>query len=350
MSLFRKILTLGGNETYNRAIGLYNQASYEEAIREFEKVAKGRLGGRLYPQLAQFFGGQAHRNLGLVEMHGGRYRNAITRFEKASAMTPENLEIHAYLGVCYNNEGHYQEAAREFGQVVQEEPADSHGFLRLALACCNAGRHDEAVSRIKQAIAMEPRHADLHYLLGVILNHQKEYQRATDAFTEAIRLNPKYLEAYTKLGYTYAFMGELSKAKETFHQALSFSPDDPRLKEGLLLLEEGKSGEEAFLKKAREEFSRAMMIDPNPADTFMALRKTQKDIGFYNTLVQIYETALKEHPQYADFHYGLGHALHQLGRLEEAQAQYEKALAINADYLQAKEAFERLRQERRGNG
>ena len=98
MSLFKKILTLGGNETYNRAMGFYNRAEYKEAICEFEKITKSRFGGgRLYPRLAQFFGGQAHRNLGLLEMHEGRYREAIVRFEKATLLTPENLEIHAYL-------------------------------------------------------------------------------------------------------------------------------------------------------------------------------------------------------------------------------------------------------------
>ena len=83
MSFWKKLFTLGGNETYNQAMGYYNQCRYEEAIRVFKKLTEGRLGAaRLYPILALFYSGQAYRNLGMIDMHEGRDMDIISRVSK----------------------------------------------------------------------------------------------------------------------------------------------------------------------------------------------------------------------------------------------------------------------------
>ncbi|MFH1857591.1 MAG: tetratricopeptide repeat protein [Candidatus Omnitrophota bacterium] len=341
MSLLKKIFTLGANETYNRGIAFYNQGAYEGAIQEFEKITRGRFGGaRLYPQLALFYTGQAHRNLGLVAMYEGRYDEAVGRFEKALSMTPKNLELHTYLGVCYNNRGLHENAVREFTYVVEETPEELQGYLRLATANCNGAHYEAALARVCQALEMEPHYADFHYLLGVILCREKDYPPAIRAFSEAVRLNPKYLEAYLKQAYAQAASGAFAEALETLRRGRSFSPEDPSLQQPLSLLEQNSpEAHAAFLRQAEEAFSQASIIEPHLATPLTIPQKPQKDVGFYNTLVQIYQDALRDHPHYADFHYGLGHAYHQLGRREEALPWYQKALGINPHYLQAQIAL-----------
>ncbi len=344
MSILRKILTLGGNETYNRAMELYNRASYQEAIQAFEKVARGDFGeGRLYPRLALFYTGQAYRNLGLIDMHEGRFVEAIPKFEKASSLIPANPELHAYLGICYNNQGRYEDAIREFFIVVREGNDSPSGCLRLSLVYLNAGRHEEAMQWVGRAIAREPDHADLHYLRGMVLSRKRNYADSSRAFQEAVRLNPNYFEAQTKLAYSYVLLGDLPRAKEAFHRAMALSPANEAIKEGLRLLEEGTQDKESLIPWGEEAFSRAMMIDPMLADILMVTRKSERDIGFYHTLVRIYEKVLKQNPKYADVHYGLGHAYHELGQWEEAIAHYEAALAINPRYLDAQRSLEEAR-------
>ncbi len=43
---------------------------------------------------------------------------------------------------------------------------------------------------------------------------------------------------------------------------------------------------------------------------------------------RLYEDALRLDPNLADAHHGKGNALEQLGRLEEAQQAYERAVAL----------------------
>ena len=128
------------------------------------------------------------------------------------------------------------------------------------------------------------------------------------------------------------FQGRREEADGEFQKAFSL---DQRLSREAFQ-QDLQEGREAIFRRAENELSETIMIDPSVADTLMALRQAQKDIGLYNTLVQIYRSSLERHPQYADFHYGLGHAYHNLERHQEAIQEYEQALAINPEYLQAK--------------
>ena len=47
-------------------------------------------------------------------------------------------------------------------------------------------------------------------------------------------------------------------------------------------------------------------------------------------------------PDFAEVHNNLGNTLMQLGRLDEAQAQYEETLRLKPDYLPARNNLARL--------
>ncbi|MGO9245544.1 MAG: tetratricopeptide repeat protein, partial [Verrucomicrobiia bacterium] len=56
--------------------------------------------------------------------------------------------------------------------------------------------------------------------------------------------------------------------------------------------------------------------------------KTQEAIGQY-------EQALRIEPDYVDAHYNLGIALSHIGKIQEAIGQYEQALRIKPDHAKA---------------
>ncbi len=60
-----------------------------------------------------------------------------------------------------------------------------------------------------------------------------------------------------------------------------------------------------------------------------------KQLGQVDAAVESYQKALAVNPDYVEAHNNLGNAYKELGQLDDAVKSYEKALAINPDFTGA---------------
>ena len=96
-----------------------------------------------------------------------------------------------------------------------------------------SGQYQEALSLLSEAAAMEPANPVVQNYLGEAYFRLKKYQEAADALNRAISLDPGYLLPHVGLGIVYETIGETEKAKTEFAEALrigSTSPDASEVK------------------------------------------------------------------------------------------------------------------------
>ncbi|MCP2619049.1 tetratricopeptide repeat protein, partial [Candidatus Aminicenantes bacterium AC-335-A11] len=170
-------------------------------------------------------------------------------------------------------------------------------------------------------------------------------------------LNPKYYLAYNALGLTYSMQGNLEKAIENFKKCLELNPDFPEAHNNLGIIYH----QMGFLDKAKKEYLKALSSPDYP----------HKELPYYNlALLSLIEgksekalkyinSALRENSRYGMAYNLKGKILENLGNLEEAIRNYEKALEIvpnevnfmfnlgvalykNREYGRAKNIFEKL--------
>ena len=67
-----------------------------------------------------------------------------------------------------------------------------------------------------------------------------------------------------------------------------------------------------------------------------------RNLGKYDEAIAQYSEALRINPDDADAHYNLGDALRNLGKYDEAAARYSEALRLKPDYLEARRSLEDL--------
>jgi hypothetical protein len=80
----KKIVTLGRHGFYQEGIELYNQGHFFEALEKFKKLTTTNVGeSSLHYNLASFYSGLIHRNLGLLFLHKGDYAEAIGQIGRA---------------------------------------------------------------------------------------------------------------------------------------------------------------------------------------------------------------------------------------------------------------------------
>ena len=127
---------------------------------------------------------------GIVSYSRGEFDEALTLFEKALSLAPEDADIFHYLGMTYTQLGQY-------------EPAIGH---------------------LQRALKLDPSIEGIHYDLGVTYFRADEYAQALSSFQAAEKAQPDRAMVYFYQGYTYYSMGSYALTASPLQKAQQSDP------------------------------------------------------------------------------------------------------------------------------
>jgi tetratricopeptide (TPR) repeat protein len=259
------------------------------------------------------------------------WRNSVTLFSHAVAVTRDNAVAHNNLGVALGDEGRLQEAVAQFQEAlrIQAEYVDARRNLGVALGAL--GRWPEATNQFHENLRLRPDHAATHHELGAALFKLGDYAGASNHLTQAAALDPKNADTQFKLGFTLATMGQPAQAIAHYEKALRIEPGNAAAHNGLAkaLSAQGRVAD------AIPHFFEAVRLKPDHDDARLHLGlalASQGDLG--GALLQFSE-AVKLNPTNAPARATLAMALHARGQTAEAIAQYREALRLKPDLSEA---------------
>jgi tetratricopeptide (TPR) repeat protein len=96
-----------------------------------------------------------HVNLGDALLQQGRLPDAITHFQQAMTIDPDDDEAHYYLGLALFQEGHVSEAVAQFQKTLEINPNLAQAHAHLGLALLQQGRANEAVAQFQAAVQLK---------------------------------------------------------------------------------------------------------------------------------------------------------------------------------------------------
>ena len=151
-----------------------------------------------------------HQNLATTYVELGEYSLAIAEYDRALAIEPGNVFIHAQRAI-----------ARAWAGDVDGALADAEEFLAHADGLKDdPGGLDAALFKTKT-----------RFLRGMIYIKREDYPAAIAAFGDAIEANPKSAEAYYLRAAAYRLAGDDGKADADCKTALELDPGiDERMK------------------------------------------------------------------------------------------------------------------------
>ena len=118
------------------------------------------------------------------------WRNSLTLFEHAVAVTEDNVVAHNNLGNALLAEGRTNEALAQFSTVLSFKPNAPFACENLANVLASQGKLDEAIALYEQALVSAPHWLDLHNNLASALSRRGRYQEAIAHYQEGLRLKP----------------------------------------------------------------------------------------------------------------------------------------------------------------
>jgi putative PEP-CTERM system TPR-repeat lipoprotein len=238
--------------------------------------------------------------LRLIGFHAGRkqFSAASTAAQEAVAAIPNDVQIIEALGQVQLATGDVQQALTTFRSITNIDPNNAGARVRVAQVHQFSGDLNGAVAELRRAIELDPQLRPARLALVEILVNQKRTAEALKIAKEVQRRVPSSPAGYLMEGSVHGKLKNYDAAAVVYRQGLAAvaqDRDDLAINYASSLLFGGKVSE---------------------AETFVV-------------------DWLSRHPGHGQMQYFLGEIHLGLGRLDSAARQFEKTLALRADYTPA---------------
>jgi tetratricopeptide (TPR) repeat protein len=146
-------------------------------------------------------------------------------FERALAVTENNVHILNNYGNALGAMGRHKEAANVLEQAVRGLPDSYEIRNNYGKALQNLGKLDEAIEQYQVALKIEPTADFARYNLSVTLAAKGNFEAAIEQCRIILATRPDDAEIYTHLGSLLQKQGKLDEAIECYKKALQIDPN-----------------------------------------------------------------------------------------------------------------------------
>ena len=157
----------------------------------------------------------------------GQADEAITHYQKALQINPDNAEAHYNLGNVLLKKGSVDEAITHYQKALQINPDYAEAHNNLGNALLQKGSVDEAIAHYQKALQINPDYAEAHYNLGNALLQKGRVDEAITHYQKALQIKPGNAKAHYNFGNALLQKGRVDAAIAQYQQALQIKPDSP---------------------------------------------------------------------------------------------------------------------------
>ena len=300
--------------TLGKGEALVCQGATSRGIEEFQNVInmdRNNVDARVQLSLAyrdQYFSDSARFPNGLTD--------ALTTLQEAENIDPNNAEVFNAKGVILFQTGDVEGAKTALERAVS--------------LATNSGMNERDL-------------AQMNVNLGKSYRDLNQLELALQSFKRAVALNPLSAVARTDLGDTYFRLGECDQAIFELSQASALNPQllDAVANLAISLFE--CDDVQASIPKFEQALEIPGSLNIPPLYTYLSRAYVQE--GRFDDAVRRAQQGALLPPLSADAFYYLGQAYESRGNdgdLESAKTAYNRALEINPNHEETKEALSRI--------
>jgi tetratricopeptide (TPR) repeat protein len=211
---------------------------------------------------------------------------------------PDNVEARRRLAIALYDAGQRDEAIEHF-EVVVEQHATVGNLLNLGRAYTRVSRQPEAEAVYRRVLDASPNHPVALHSLGNLAMRRGEADVAAGYYREATEARPDFILAWFHLAEARKDSGQFSEAQEMFAHVLELQPRTP---------------EDAGVHR----------------DALYEIASLDITMGAHDRAAESLAELVAADPGHKKAHYAYGQVLMHLGRVEEAQQQFQLHMDILA--------------------
>jgi tetratricopeptide (TPR) repeat protein len=135
--------------------------------------------------------------------------------------TPQDLIRH---GEDMANAKRYDDALTLFENALRIDPDNDIGWGDKALIQDKQGKTEEALGSFSKALSINPKNAITWHNKGLILLRIRRFRESIECFDMALRLNEKYAKAWYNKGRALEMLGDRNSAQPCLNKARRLDP------------------------------------------------------------------------------------------------------------------------------
>jgi type IV pilus assembly protein PilF len=197
---------------------------------------------------------EIHFNLGVQAQQDGRIPEALSEYQRAIELDPDNADARNAMGILLHVSYHRPaDAIEHYQKALEVRPNFSEAKTNLANVYLSQARYDEAIKLYEAALndMLYPTPFIAQGNLGWALYKKGQTERALQNIKASVTTNPGFCMGYKNLGVIYEETGNVSDACRYFGRYREACPDvaDAYLREGACQVKQGK------VEEARQSFT-----------------------------------------------------------------------------------------------
>jgi tetratricopeptide (TPR) repeat protein len=257
------------------------------------------------------------------------------------AHEPQNYDLQLGLGALLQRSGASDDAIKIFNQVIEKDGTGPKGLEardQIAGIALAQGRYQDARNVLDEVLKKNPRDTQALLLRGRIALARAEPATAIVDFRAVLRDQPQSAAVRQLLADAYSANGEPALAEESFRAAMDLAPKNIPLRIDFAQLLMGTQRVDAAVSLLEQGVSAA----PDDVTIRDALAHAYLDKRDYVAARKAAEDLKTLRPQSAEGFYLAGLVAQGQNRLDDAQREFEHALALQPKVLDALSALAHL--------
>src|SRR6266853_2990930 len=313
-------------ETDDNFISLANTAGASPIVRSALRNSK-----RISPPASRTLSEQAllqRLSYAGSLIHSGDTQAAARELSNSLSNPDAKSAAGFVIGEILIRDRRFAEAAEIYLRILQDNPDSPEIHSRLSLALTESDNDEEGFREAKLALKENPNDAVAHRSAGIVLSSARNYPAAKLEFEASIRCKPDYDVAYGSLGILLEEMRDYAGAVANYKKAVTLNPKNVNATYNLALAY-GELGDHV---SAIQEYREAKRLDPSRLDVRQNLG-SELIHADPSAAITEFEELVALAPDFSICHFCLGNAYYNVGRLSEAQKQFQ--IAADGDPAEA---------------
>src|SRR6266404_249050 len=262
--------------------------------------------------------------LGLTYYQNFSWQSELAMTNNALKVTPEWPFLHNYIGAYYTDQHQFAEAEQAYLATIKIDPKYYDAHSNLGDIYREQGKLSDAEQSYLKALEYGAPYAETHYNLGVTYINEGKLSDAEEPLLRTLEIRPSHTKARYNLGWTYDREGKDALAEQAYLETLQQDPAYPEARINLAIL----LTKHARYTEALEHLRIAQRYAPDHTVLLFALGDANMKSQRYDEAIAAFSQLAVKNLYHNLIHTNLGLCYENLGKKDEAKAQFQKAIEL----------------------
>ncbi|HMS43020.1 MAG TPA: tetratricopeptide repeat protein [Pyrinomonadaceae bacterium] len=268
------------------------------------------------------------------------WENAITTYQRASQLAPQNGDINYFLAFSYSQTGNVKEQGTFAAEAIKKGTRYvGEAYYLYGDAQQKARNQEDAIQAFERSLSAKPDIYATYSALSELYRNQGRFQDAIATTLRGLENFPNDGGLYVNLTWYYSLADKHVDAIQAGQNAVKYAPNNAT---GYTNLCRAYNDTKQY-SSAIETCNKALAILPDDGETNFYLGRSYSFLNREDTAKKYYAKAVtglikftNENPDYSDGFYLLGNAHFANGNRDKAIEAYRQCLNLSPRFSKAK--------------